>query len=207
VEELRFLVYKLKTKTNYIIFYWVTAIAVTLFLGCKDASGDIQRFNQKSDGPSSEGEGIVLRYTDSGKVIATLITPYMKDFGLEPYPYQEFPDGVDVTFVDEDGRENFVTADYAKHYKVTGLIDLRQNVVITLSDSTKVTTDKLFWDQKNKWIFTDKAYTVRFPDDDSFNNGVGFESSEDFKNFLSLNNQSRMFVQDKQETAQRDSVQ
>lgn len=196
----------MRTKNKHIVLYWVTAIAVTLFLGCKDASGDLQRFNKKADGPSSEGEGIVLRYTDSGKVVATLVTPFMEDFGLEDYPYQEFPDGVDVTFVDADGKENFVTADYAKHYKTTGLIDLRKNVVVVMSDSTKLTTDKLFWDQKNKWIFTNEPYTVNFPEDDSFNKGVGFESSEDFKNFLSLNNQSRMYVEQKAEQTQ-DSIQ
>ena len=83
---------------------------------------------------------------------------------------------------------------------------MRKNVVLITSDSTRLDASQLFWDQKNKWVFTDKPYTIKFPDN-SFNGGDLFDSSEDFKNFISLDNQSRMYVKEKPNSAQNDSIQ
>jgi len=192
--------------SKHIILNLVTALAVTLFFSCGDNSGAIQKFNQRGDGPSAEGEGVVLKYTDSGKVVATLKTPLIIEYGLADFPYEEFPDGVEVTFIDDNKKENYITSDYAIRYKRTNLIDLRQNVVLITSDSTRLDASQLFWDQKNKWVFTDKPYTLKFPDD-SFNNGDLFDSSEDFKNFISLDNQSRMYVKESATATPNDSTQ
>ncbi|WP_416444610.1 LPS export ABC transporter periplasmic protein LptC [Leeuwenhoekiella sp. A16] len=196
----------MKIKSQYILLKLVTAFAVTLFFSCANKSGEIQRFRQKADGPSAEGEGIVLKYTDSGKVVATLRTPYMLDYSMSDFPYQEFPRGVEVTFVDDNKKENFITSDYAIRYKSNDLIDLRRNVVLITSDSTILNASQLFWDQKNKWVFTDKPYTIRFPDG-SLNNGNMFDSSEDFKIFISLDNQSKMYLKDAQLGSGQDSLQ
>ena len=182
------------------------ALVMTLFFACTHHSGDLQRFNQQADGPAAEGTGIVLKYTDSGKVVATLRTPFMLDYGIATFPYQEFPDGANVTFLGDDEKENFIRADYAKLYKRTHLVDLRHHVVLILSDSTTLRTSQLYWDQANNWVFTDKAYTIDFPDG-SFNNGEGFDSSENFKNFLSSGNKSRMYVKEKENNPQMDSIQ
>lgn len=181
------------------------ALGMTLFFACSHHSGDLQRFNQHDDGPAATGEGIVLKYTDSGKVVATLRTPLMLDYGMSTFPYQEFPKGVNVTFTGDDQKENFIRADYAKLFKRTHLIDLRHHVVLILSDSTTLRTSQLYWDQANNWVFTDKAYTIDFPDG-SFNNGEGFDSSENFKNFLSSGNKSRMYVEKNEDKSQIDSI-
>ncbi|MDP5043907.1 MAG: LPS export ABC transporter periplasmic protein LptC, partial [Leeuwenhoekiella sp.] len=153
---------------------------MTLFFSCGNSSEELQKFNQRTDGPSAEGEGVVLKYTDSGKVVATLKTPLLIDYGLLNFPYQEFPNGVEVTFIDDAKKENYITADYAIRYTRTNLIDMRKNVVLITSDSTRLDASQLFWDQRNKWVFTDKPYTIKFPDD-SYNSGDLFDSSEDFK--------------------------
>ncbi len=191
---------------NNIILKGVTAFAVTLFFACSNHGGDLQRFNQHGDGPAAKGEGIVLKYTDSGKVAATLRTPYMLDYGTLQFPYQEFPKGVNVTFLGDDRKENFIRANYAKLFKRTNLIDLRDHVVLILSDSTTLKTSQLYWDQANNWVFTDHAYTIDFPDG-SFNNGVGFDSSENFKNFLSSGIRSRLYIKEDDTKPKKDSIQ
>tara|TARA_B100000378_G_scaffold28072_1_gene21279 strand:+ start:3584 stop:4174 length:591 start_codon:yes stop_codon:yes gene_type:complete len=195
-----------RIKSRHIILNLVTAFAVTLFFSCGNDTGEIQKFNQRSEGPSAEGEGVLLKYTDSGKVVATLKTPLIIEYGLVDFPYEEFPQGVSVTFIDDNQKENYVTSDYAIRYKRTNLIDLRKNVVLITSDSTRLDASQLYWDQKNKWVFTDKPYTIKFPDD-SYNNGDLFDSSEDFKNFISLDNQARMYVSETATAAPNDSIQ
>ena len=123
---------------KHIILNLVTAVAVTLFFSCGNSSEDLQKFTQRTDGPSAEGEGVLLKYTDSGKVVATLKTPLLIDYGLLNFPYQEFPNGVEVTFIDDDQKENYITADYAIRYTRTSLIDMRKNVVLITSDSTRL---------------------------------------------------------------------
>ena len=178
---------------------------MTLFFSCGNSTGELQKFNQRSEGPSAEGEGVLLKYTDSGKVVATLKTPLIIEYGLADFPYEEFPEGVAVTFIDDNNKENYITSDYAIRYKRSNLIDLRDNVVLITSDSTQLEASQLFWDQKNKWVFTDKPYVIDFPDG-SVNKGDLFDSSEDFKNFISLDNQSRMYVKENAETPLKDSI-
>lgn len=195
----------MKLNSRNIILNLVTAFAVTLFFSCGNSAEDIQKFNQRSDGPSAEGEGVLLKYTDSGKVVATLKTPLIIEYGLSDFPYEEFPEGVEVTFIDDNKKENYITSDYAIRYKRSSLIDLRDNVVLITSDSTRLDASQLYWDQKDKWVFTDKPYTIQFPDD-SYNKGDLFDSSEDFKNFISLDNQSRMYVKDNATATPKDSI-
>ena len=195
----------MKRYSQHIILNLVTAFAVTLFFSCGNNAEDIQKFNQRSEGPSAEGEGVLLKYTDSGKVVATLKTPLIIEYGLADFPYEEFPKGVEVTFIDDNKNENYITADYAIRYKRSGLIDLRKNVVLITSDSTRLDASQLFWSQKDEWVFTDKPYTIDFPDD-SYNKGDLFDSSQDFKNFISLENQSRLYVEDNATEAPKDSI-
>lgn len=187
----------MKALLKNIVLNLVTAIAVTLLLSCGDKGDEIRQMSVKSDGPVTEGRGINLKYTDSGKVTAHLRTPYIKNFANASFPYEEFPEGIEVTFFD-DGKENIITSDYAIRYKNTNLIDLQRNVTLFTSDSTTLKAEQLYWDQTNSWIFTDQPYTI-ITKDGSRNDGDLFDSNEDFTNFVSLNNVSKQYVKENQE--------
>ncbi len=182
---------------SHIIKILVTAFAVTLFLSC-DRGEEIRQMSIRSDGPVTEGTGINLKYTDSGKLTAHLRTPYIKNFANAEFPYEEFPEGVEVTFIDNEGRENVITSEYAIRYKNTNLIDLQTNVTLFTSDSVTLKAQQLYWDQSNSWIFTDQPYTI-ITKDGSRNDGDLFDSNEDFTNFVSLNNVSKQYVKENQE--------
>ena len=79
-------------------------------------------------------EGINLKFTDSGRLVATLKSAKMLDYTNKSFPYREFPDGVAVEFFDEEGRKNTVDADYGIVYEQTKLIDLQGNVVVITAD-------------------------------------------------------------------------
>ena len=63
------------------------------------------------DAPQAIGSGINLKYTDSGKVVATLKSDRMRDFSNKEFPYREFPEGLEVEFFNEKKEKNTVTAD------------------------------------------------------------------------------------------------
>ena len=184
----------MKKITAYSI-YLVTAFAVTLFFSCKGKGEEIRKSQIKSDGPLAEGEMINLKYIDSGKVTTHLKAVKMLNYGNAVFPYQEFPEGVEVVFIDDKNKQSKVTSDHAVRYEKTGLIDLQKNVKLIASDSVTLNASQLYWDQTNNWIFTDQPYQI-VTADGSNNEGDLFDSNKDFTNFVSLNNVSKQYVKE-----------
>lgn len=184
---------------SYTMFKSVIAllVAVTLF-SCEGNYKKIQKMNLKDEEPLGVVKGMNTKYTDSGKVTINLKAPLMYDYSNYEFPYNEFPKGI-VLYFWEDNKKNTVLADYAVKYELTSMVDLRGNVKIVTSDSLIVTANQLYWDQKNEWVFTDQPYKITFPDG-SYNDGQGFNSSQDFTTFLSRKNQGVQFIDNKELT-------
>jgi LPS export ABC transporter protein LptC len=176
-------------------------IVVITFFACDANYKDKQKLSIKDDQPLAIGKEINLKYTDSGKVVSNLLAKRVLDYSNYEFPYQEFPEGVEVHFW-EDGKESTVVSDYAIRYSVTGMIDLRKNVVLITSDSLVLKASQLYWDQTNKWVFTDQPYQIKFKDG-SYNDGARFDSSQDFTEFLSRKNAGVQLIepQETQENA------
>jgi len=157
----------------------VIVIASTLFLGCESNFKEIQKSNFSEFVPSGEAEGINLKYTDSGRITAILVSPKMKEFATVDFPFTEFPKGVDVTLYDKNKKRTIILADYATSYKLTNVIDLKGHVKITSQDGQILETDQLYFDQKNEWFYTEKSF--KFTDPKGVSNGQGIDFSKDFK--------------------------
>lgn len=160
---------------------------VAMLFSCEGNLKGVREMEMPADAPQAIGTGIQLKYTDSGKVVATLESAKMRDFSNKGFPYREFPEGLKVKFIDEENLTNTVTADYGIIYDETGLIDLQGNVVVITSDSTRLMASQLYWDQTNNWVFTDRPNTIRFKNG-ALNEGQGFDSNQDFSNFRSRSN-------------------
>jgi LPS export ABC transporter protein LptC len=171
-------------------------IVVTLF-SCEGTYDKVQKMNLKDEEPLGIVKEMNTKFTDSGKVTVNLIAPLMFDYSNYNFPYNEFPEGMTLYFW-EDGEKSTVISDYAVKYEITNLIDLRGNVKIITADSLIINAKQLYWDQKNEWVFTDQPYKITFPDG-SFNDGEGFNSSQDFTTFLSRKNNGIQLI-DKKET-------
>ena len=174
---------------NHILSYAKSVIAVLTVIAlfsCEGNYSNIQKLNLKDNAPVGIGRDVNFKYTDSGAVVTNLTTPLVYDYRNMEFPYQEFPEGLVVYFYEGD-KVTTVSADYGISYEASGLVDLRDNVVIFTHDSIELKAEQLYWDQKSQWVFTDQPYTITFADG-SFNNGGRFDSSQDFTNFLSRNN-------------------
>jgi LPS export ABC transporter protein LptC len=164
---------------KYQILIPVLVMAITLFLGCESNFKEVQKINFSEFVPSGEADKINLKYTDSGRVTAILISPKMREFASVDFPFTEFPKGIDVTLYDKKGKRTFIKSDYATSYKLTNMIDLKGNVKITSQDGQILETDQLYFDQKNEWFFTEKSF--KFTDPKGVSNGRGIDFSKDFK--------------------------
>ena len=157
----------------------VLVMAMAIFCGCESNFKEVQKINYSEFVPSGEADKINLKYTDSGRITAVLISPKMREYASVDFPFTEFPKGINVTLYDKNGKMTFIKSDYATSFKQTNIIDLKGNVKINSQDGQTLETDQLYFDQKNEWFFTEKSF--KFTDPKGVSNGKGIDFSKDFK--------------------------
>jgi LPS export ABC transporter protein LptC len=155
-------------------------IAASLFLiSCKNNLNEIRKSKISEFNPVGEASDFNLKYTDSGKIKAILISPQMLDFSNLEFPFTEFPKGINLTVFDDRQNKSFITSDYAVSYSGSNIIDLSGNVTIKTHDGKILETQQLYYDQMNEWFFTQKPY--KFLNNGTVINGTGIDFSKDFK--------------------------
>lgn len=161
----------------------VTAIVVTLFFSCKDNFKEVQQIGVLQNEPIGVAENINLKYTDSGRVKANLLSPKMRDFSNRDFAFTEFPNGIKLLLYDK-GKKSTILADYAISYSESDLIDLQHNVIIITQQNDSIFANQLYYDQKNEQIFTNETFKMVSPT--KIITGNGFNSDKDFKHFEAL---------------------
>jgi LPS export ABC transporter protein LptC len=164
---------------KHLILAPVLVVAITMVVGCESNFKEVQKSNFSEFVPSGEADKINLKYTDSGRITAVLISPKMREYATVDFPFTEFPKGIDVTLYDKNGKKTYIKSDYATSFKATNIIDLKGNVKINSQDGQTLETDQLYFDQKNEWFFTEKSF--KFTDPKGVSNGKGIDFSKDFK--------------------------
>ena len=161
--------------------FMVTVFAVTMFFSCKNNFKEVQKIGISENEPIGIAENINLKYTDSGKIKAILLSPKMLDYSnRSKFSFSEFPEGINLELFDDDNQKSTVVADYAIVYNKTDLMDLQGNVVIATKDNDTLRAEQLYYDQKKEWLFTNKPVTFRTGLD--LINGNGFDSDAKFTN-------------------------
>lgn len=166
-------------KIHKIVLNLFLIIIITVFLGCESNFKQVQKINYSEFVPNGEAEDFNLKYTDSGVIKTILVSPKMLNFSNIEFPFTEFPEGIDVTLYDYEGKRTFVKSDYAISFSKTDIIDLQGNVTITTETGQKMETDQLYFDQKNNWFYTQKQF--KFSDAKGVTYGEGIDFSKDFK--------------------------
>ena len=148
-------------------------------ISCESNFKEVQKMGVSEFTPSGEADTINLKYTDSGRITAALVSPKMLDYSMVEFPFTEFPDGIDLTLYDAKGKKTYVKSNYASSFKGTDLIDLQGNVRISNDNGDLLQTEQLYFDQKNEWFFTQKKF--KFTSPKGVTNGQGIDFSKDFK--------------------------
>jgi LPS export ABC transporter protein LptC len=157
----------------------VTVLAVTLFFGCESNFKEVQKINFSEFVPGSDADTVNIKYTDSGRITGVLISSKMLDYSNLPFPFTEFPKGIDVTLYDKKQKRTFIRSNYAVSYKQTGIIDLQGKVKITSETGQMLETEQLYFDQKNEWFYTERKF--KLTDAKGVTHGQGIDFSKDFK--------------------------
>jgi LPS export ABC transporter protein LptC len=167
----------LKSKFSYLIF------AATL-AACESNIEKVRELNDAQSVPSLHIFGLDGRSTELGKMKAHFVAAEMKQFHFAEEKYTEFPQGVAMDrYLDSATIESSITADKAVNHEAKELWEATGRVVVENHiKRQKLETEKLFWDQKNKKIYTDAW--VKITKEDTYVQGIGMEADESFDTYV-----------------------
>lgn len=173
--------------SHYIKFV-AAAFAGCFFLySCENSIKDIKALDAKTVG-IEVAKNVNLKYSVGGKQKADLLAPLMYRV-QDTIPYVEFPKNVHVDFFDEtEKKESKLDAKYAKFIETQSKILLKDSVrFIGLKNGDTLYCDELYWDRNRPvyQFYTDKPVQIRTKT--QIIDGVGFETSQDFKDKLIKN--------------------
>lgn len=167
----------------------IGAAAIILSFGCVAASlsgcGEkirpsvLQGVDTKH-GPQQESWHSTVIISDSGKIQAKIIAGYIRKFDN---PQETLMDsGVVVYFYNELGKQTTtMTAMNGKVNERTYDIDTYGNVVVVSDDSTRLRSERLFWDNKRRLIHTPDYVSIVSSKEKV--QGQGFESDQQLRNY------------------------
>ena len=117
-----------------------------LAVSCENNSlKDIQKMNANKFYAAGEAEDINVKYTDSAKIKAILVSKKMLDYSQVKYPFTHFPNKVHVTVFDNNKNKTFVVANKATAYNKTNIIDYKAR-----KDNGESVDDRQLRKHKNK---------------------------------------------------------
>lgn len=129
-----------------------------------------------------------LTYKDSGVVKMELKAPLVEEFTLIDSPYTIMRNGVHIKFWNNDPNPNYLRADWAKILDRKKFYEGKGNVEMINSDGDTLRTQHIFWDNKNRRIFTTDTVTIKRKNGTTNIANHGMTAMEDFKEFTFLDN-------------------
>ena len=163
----------------------ISSIAVVftmaMFFSCSNDVKEVKDFLADKNLPIGEAVNIVHKHTDSGRINVKMYAPVMFDFSNRvAHPYSEFPKGIKLTSFEKNGDSTTIEGDYALSYVREQVSEIKNNVVIiNHKQKHKLFTEKIYWDQKTHFFFTENKFTFYTQSDTIY--GEGFEATEDLK--------------------------
>ncbi len=176
---------KRKYKISSILPLSILLLGAILSIACENDMKDIDRMaNIQQEEAVDISKDVIVVYSDSARVKAELTAPEMRVYHDTTNRTQgdyEFKKGVKIIFFDEQAKESQrITSKYAKQYAETGLIEFRQNVILTMANGSIVRTEELFYDEKGAKYYNTQPITIEFTDGRGHLSGTSFTSDLDF---------------------------
>ena len=139
------------------IFFLI--LSFFLFLGCQHNLEDVQYSYLQSMG-DDYAKDIEVNYYLDGKREFQLTAKEMHQI-KEPFEKSVFPKGVSV-FVYNNHLDTIATilADFAVHDKKENIVTAERNVELTNLNNEQLHTERLFWNQGERTIYTDDFVTI-----------------------------------------------
>ena len=133
----------------YILFFLIA------FSSCNTEPTVFISKNKKT--PVSIAHNFIMTYTDSTLTKSFVSGKIHYDFTNDILNYSEFFEDVELVIYDEN-KTSTIRSEYAIVYNSFRFMEFNNNVKITTTDGEVLTTDKLYYDTENEWLFTENDF-------------------------------------------------
>ncbi len=135
-----------------------------MLFSCSNPDAIVQAMGSDDTLSGIIADSVVFYRSDSGIVNLELHTPRMVRMDTED-DIMEFPLGFDVYMYDKGEKTTKLHADYGKNYGKMGLIEAQGNVIVqNFGSNETMYSEKLFWYQDTKMIYTRSHVKIVTPD-------------------------------------------
>ena len=142
----------------------ITAFVAVMLFSCSNPDAIVQAMGSDDTLSGIIADSVVFFRSDSGRISLELHSPRMVRMETEE-DIMEFPMGFDVYMYDKGEKTTELHADYGKNYGKTRLIEAKGNVVVqNFGSNETMYSDKLFWYQDLKMIYTRSHVKIVTPD-------------------------------------------
>ena len=142
----------------------ITAFMAVMLFSCSNPDAIVQAMGSDDTLSGIIADSVVFYRSDSGIVNFELHTPRMVRMETED-DIMEFPLGFDVYMYDKGEKTTELHADYGKNYGKLRLIEAQGNVIVqNFGSNETMYSDKLFWYQDMKMIYTRSHVKIVTPD-------------------------------------------
>ena len=132
--------------------------------------------------PSMVTDSVTTLISDSGITRYKLVADNWQVFDKAEEPFLYFPEGIYLERFDSLFQvEAKIIADSAWNYTNKRLWRLKGNVDIRNMEGEMFLSDELFWDQKEKKVYSDKYIQIKRGDTEL--KGYGFESNQEMTEY------------------------
>ena len=181
--------------TTHILLLNITAFLAVMLFSCGNPTSVIQQLASDDTLSGVTAYDIVFYRSDSGIVQMELKAPVMVRQGNDS-SYLEFPHGFQASIFDNNHRVvSEISADYGIHRDHGKMVEAIGNVVVeNHQKGQKLSSEKLYWYQDTKMIYTRSKVRIVMPDKDIV--GDSLVSTEGFEEYKIYNGQSTFEVED-----------
>ena len=137
-------------RVSYLLVFFFIVI-----FSCTTEPAEITYSNKKI--PVSIAKNFTMTYTDSMLTKSFVSGKIHYDFTNDLLNYSEFFEDVELVIYDEN-KTSTISSQYAIVYNSFRFMEFNNNVKITTSDGEVLTTDKLYYDTANEWLFTENNF-------------------------------------------------
>lgn len=151
-----------------------------MFFSCENPISVVQELSREDTLAAITAQDVIYTRSDSGRVQMRLKAPRMNRYEGDN-PSIEFPEGFLAFFYDSaDVVSSTIEAGYGISHEKTKLLVAQVDVVVeNLKTQEVLNTDTLYWNQREKTIFTKAPVKITSPDriiyGDSLTATEGFE--------------------------------
>ncbi len=183
----------------------IFVLSILMLADCTEELPVINRFENMDEIPTVTAKNVKMTYTEKGYKRGRLLADIFKNYDMSDDPYVKFPKGIKITLFDKTHKvETEMEADSAIYFPDKRTWEAMGHVVVKNVNGTILRTEKLYGDESEKKIYTNKLVNITKTDGTIVVGRTGFMSNTEFTIYKFLDMYGKFYVSEGDSIQQAD---